>query len=103
MSRPKWGLEHIAEHQAMAHVEVAAAALLGKVAGVLHKAVRGAAEELLGSVVNRMRVGICGVEAHASAIPLFGGNLETVVARISHVCAELNGSESRIGNDWICP
>src|SRR5689334_8216151 len=83
----------------MSHVEVAATALLREVARVLHEAVGTAAKELFRGVVDRVRVGVGGMERHATAITFLSRDLQSAVTGVGYIGAELNRSECRIGND----
>src|SRR5581483_7287491 len=83
----------------MAHVEVAATALLGEIASVLHKTVGAAAEELFRSIVDGVRVRIRGMQRHTVAIALLRRDLQSVVAGIRDIGTELDRPKCRIGND----
>ena len=98
-SGSKRRFEHVAEDEAMANIEIAAAALLREVAGVLHETVRPAAEELLGGVVDRMGIRVCGVQRHSIAVTFFRRHLKSVVAGIGNIGTEFDWTERREGND----
>src|SRR5581483_2582222 len=92
----EWQVVGVAEHEALADVEVAASAPLAEIVHVLEEAVGAAAEQMLHGLVNGVRPGIGAAEAQAIAEALVQRQLQAVIAGVADVVAELDRPKRRI-------